>query len=740
MDNSFFLYNPSLDEPEVLDLEPDFTLGDPVETITIEEDSVDEDIQSLTPIPQDRIYLSRGNGKGNALEAETIIWLSAVPQYPTSLEKGYAYCVRLPQLAFGEPMSKKAALKRALDFQYSKSAISSDRPTFSPYLNAHGRRWKYKCTGIKHCEYLQDKLRFYTHNRITPKEYTDLQEIQSALPQETLSTGKKKATGLYIALRRRSDEGGLCRSITPTCELYMGQQQNQPLAGQRKWFIGCKAYYLSPRTERHFIRWVTDDIDLEYLQQLFLHGLPQSSSTMCNVIGPQTSNIKTCDHPCGQGKMQRHDKCTVEYHIIIPDDLQRLPHFLLVAIGTHSHAPPPPFIPTQVSLEVCINILHPQLTPQTSRSDFLKSPQLLSYLKSKGHTSIVGFDNAFTNKDRIARLIARQKLACFPLGGDIEGVIFEWKANHQEPTTAYIRHITSSPFGTIIICFFDEQAKILLKQKTFQIDMSFKRLAGRWSEVLFAVFLQDHGKIITLGRIITDSEKSKMYEIAFTRFFSLVAERGGQPVRWFHLHTEGFYGITVDMDSKQMAGFGRYLSLVDPQHRGWQWQLISCQRFCQVHFMRSIHRACPLSPRVTDSPWGRLRSLLNVETQVEYYKLCDLIESNEALVAIKNWVKHKRHRIIAAGLVQSCSNIPKAVWNLLETTSNAAEQAGSKGYRTGTKLPLIEGVKMAIEMDKQDLDEYAMRDKYGSRHADRNTLSMSQRYSNNIGRELSKTT
>jgi len=45
-----------------------------------------------------------------------------------------------------------------------------------------------------------------------------------------------------------------------------------------------------------------------------------------------------------------------------------------------------------------------------------------------------------------------------------------------------------------------------------------------------------------------------MYQKAFTAFFQTVEERSGQPVRWQHLHARGFYGITVDMDTKQMAG------------------------------------------------------------------------------------------------------------------------------------------------------------------------------------------
>jgi hypothetical protein len=45
-----------------------------------------------------------------------------------------------------------------------------------------------------------------------------------------------------------------------------------------------------------------------------------------------------------------------------------------------------------------------------------------------------------------------------------------------------------------------------------------------------------------------------MYETQFKLFFQKIGERAGVPVQWYHLHTDGFYGTTVDMDSKQMAG------------------------------------------------------------------------------------------------------------------------------------------------------------------------------------------
>ena len=71
----------------------------------------------------------------------------------------------------------------------------------------------------------------------------------------------------------------------------------------------------------------------------------------------------------------------------------------------------------------------------TCLAEFLNSPQLAAYLTSRGFRSIEDLSVAFVNKDRIMRLINKEKLIRFPYGGDIEGVLFEWRTKHQEPTT-----------------------------------------------------------------------------------------------------------------------------------------------------------------------------------------------------------------------------------------------------------------------------------------------------------------
>ncbi|KAF1942295.1 hypothetical protein EJ02DRAFT_175475 [Clathrospora elynae] len=345
---------------------------------------------------------------------------------------------------------------------------------------------------------------------------------------------------MYMSIMRRFADHSACGNYKATCQPYVSQQRQEPLSGRRKWYVGCSSFTNSPKEDKHFIRWVPENVELLYFQELFTAGLPlnKTSSARCN----------------GQGKMLKFTECGVEFHVIIPDDLDACPYFVIVVFGVHSHAPHAPFVTQGTTVDTVLAMLHPMLTPKTSRSDFLKSPQLNAYLQARGLRSIEDLDATLTNKDRIKRLIAKEKLTRFPFGGDIEGVMFEWRMRHQDPETAYIRKIVTTAFGSIIIGLYDEQAQIFIQRSTFQMDMSFKRLDGKWNEILFACFDDRHGKIITLGRIITDTQRSKMYELAFNWFFELLGERSRKKVQWYHLNIDGFLGTTVDMDSKQMAG------------------------------------------------------------------------------------------------------------------------------------------------------------------------------------------
>jgi hypothetical protein len=58
----------------------------------------------------------------------------------------------------------------------------------------------------------------------------------------------------------------------------------------------------------------------------------------------------------------------------------------------------------------------------------------------------------------------------------------------------------------------------------------------------------------TLARAIVNCESVEMYYEVFTQVFKLVGKVCETPIRWQHIHGEGFVSVTMDMDTKQMPG------------------------------------------------------------------------------------------------------------------------------------------------------------------------------------------
>jgi hypothetical protein len=123
----------------------------------------------------------------------------------------------------------------------------------------------------------------------------------------------------------------------------------------------------------------------------------------------------------------------------------------------------------------------------------------------------------------------------------------------------------------MIICGFKDQLTLLLSLKSFEIDMSYKRVKeSGLNEVIFATFLPDHGKsrclliiykvftnyllVITLLQIFTNQDTTEGYYLLFKRSFQMIEKVTGNRCSFRPLHGTGIYGIIMDMCNKQMTG------------------------------------------------------------------------------------------------------------------------------------------------------------------------------------------
>ncbi|OCK94119.1 uncharacterized protein K441DRAFT_562628, partial [Cenococcum geophilum 1.58] len=73
------------------------------------------------------------------------------------------------------------------------------------------------------------------------------------------------------------------------------------------------------------------------------------------------------------------------------------------------------------------------------------------------------------------------------------------------------------------------------------------------------------------------------------------------------------------------------------------------------------------------SVYKRMKALLIYRSQLEYEELYNLL-------IIANWVRYKRHLVIALGLNKHCSLINHELFNRLKYYINAVEQTANKLY------------------------------------------------------------
>ncbi|KAG5299857.1 hypothetical protein I7I50_06618 [Histoplasma capsulatum G186AR] len=182
----------------------------------------------------------------------------------------------------------------------------------------------------------------------------------------------------------------------------------------------------------------------------------------------------------------------------------------------------------------------------------------------------------------------------------------------------------------MIFCAFKEQIKVLVTLKSFEIDMSFKWIQNRHiNEIVLATMLSEQNKIFTLLRVIVNTETTTMYKDLFLRLFTLVKDVTEQNIIFHHLHDDGLYTVVMDMDTKQMTGLGLAVNEINPQQRGWKWQLRNLIIFCHIHFFQGIDHTIETSSTSSDLH-HHMQSLLTCTSYSDYMKLCRLMIDNES--------------------------------------------------------------------------------------------------------------
>ncbi|KAJ5817626.1 hypothetical protein N7447_007634 [Penicillium robsamsonii] len=400
-------------------------------------------------------------------------------------------------------------------------------------------------------------------------------------------------------------------------------------------------------------------------------------------------------HPSGRGDLIKSSpKCQVQFRAFIPKDPIKHPYAIWVSRGVHNHPPPPPSKPPFELIKGISNLLARMRSPDLSLSFFLRSFELRAFCAKYGSLTISQLHHSFANREIFTTILQKQRALYYPLGREMGGI---YHLLAKDPhTKEYIREIIDNERGTFIFCALDEQLQLLASLDSWEVDMSYKRVQGIFNEVIFATFLPDHGKIITLLRVFTTEETTSGYTTIFAAAFNLITRVTGVPVKFHYLHGSGIKSIVIDMCPKQMT------ERADNSH----------------HEARA-----------------RLIALMECGSRDDYYTLGDLISEHSPELA--GWVRHKQIDVIAGGICGSLSLIDPRFYKETRSHTNAVEQSHYKAYRMGTRDSLLCAVLKSRVLDQTDVSQHFARTTFGIRHS-YHADDMVTRFSNSLRREEAK--
>ncbi|OXV08157.1 hypothetical protein Egran_04080 [Elaphomyces granulatus] len=351
---------------------------------------------------------------------------------------------------------------------------------------------------------------------------------------------------------------------------------------------------------------------------------------------------------------------------------------------------------------------------------FLRSQALQQFLADSGATRIGQIHPTLLNRDRLQVWIERERLLSCPLGTGFNAVLFEFLTRHKDsPGSSYIQHCSLESDGTdfLIICFTANQARQFCKVRSFQMDMTFKRVAGRVKEIAFVNMNETTGKAITLARAFVCTDTEAMYEKLFKVLFPLVGRIGmGQEITqnhgidWYHLHHRGIEAVIVDMCAKQAKGLGMFLHSID-KSKSWSDHLQHVLIFCRVYIQRKLHQ------KFRDTPEYTLMDQIFTENNKSKFDIILGQLLNSSNLEVRNWAKNKNVDWRLAGMSRCYTKMPAVKFDSFEKNSNLVESTHS----------LLAGIKESQTIDENRINNLYESLRFGTRKSYKVTTPISRK-------------
>ncbi|KZP27764.1 hypothetical protein FIBSPDRAFT_730391 [Athelia psychrophila] len=327
---------------------------------------------------------------------------------------------------------------------------------------------------------------------------------------------------------------------------------------------------------------------------------------------------READNILKRGVLRRwsHD-CTTTYDIYVPHNLFDCPQVVIVSRNPHSHPPPLPIkTPTALvavlkSLLVSLDWKLADATPRRIVLDSAFVAGLREQLDWTGLRDPVLSDlhPSLGNLDHVRRYITALHMEHFPAGTGLAGAS-HLLVKHKllPPDQQYVRCVethkdTGEKEFSLVVCILMSMSVQLMRAKRLSIDTSFKRLHG-WEEFEIETWDADSKQSVVGARAFTTSQTARAHFILLKRIFEIASSDTSLPVRFKHIHGDGFEAWIADAHKGQGLGVGLFCEYLCRDLPGYcpresgrllrslgpYEHLKRFYRICVTHFKRNIHK------------------------------------------------------------------------------------------------------------------------------------------------------
>jgi len=214
-----------------------------------------------------------------------------------------------------------------------------------------------------------------------------------------------------------------------------------------------------------------------------------------------------------------------------------------------------------------------------------------------------------------------------------------------------------------------EAAEIMVQIPGFEIDMTFKGIAGDVNELELVYFHPAYEMTLTLARIFTNVRDADGYEMVFDTIAETVKQLTHRFPAWQHIDGgSGWAYVLADFDPAQAMGLGRHLYKLDKARTPIQ-HLQHILVTCTTHYKRNI-AARKFSPEITNLFWKLIKLRDKVAVDDTFAEL-----RRFQIKAVDDLVDFYETPWVISSLSPAYTLVPEEVFNSISRTTNAGESA-----------------------------------------------------------------